>query len=253
MTLFFETLKMIVILRSMLIMITAILVLNISLEKTFGQDCGLRENQSTRPSQLKERVSNRRYCQKQIQVSAFSRPQINVGYHFNDVVYLGGMIRAAYISESEESYGIKGMDSDSSEVVEAYRLGTEIRFSPFKLGFYLALGAIYTGEDEIRNSYDKRSQKIGNNTYNTEIDLNVKRKPAYGTAYGLGFIHIFDSGFSLGGGTLWSQVKPDLEIDVTSKDETISASDLSALKGDIEEIEKENTVDLFYLSIGYNF
>jgi hypothetical protein len=250
---FFETLSMKIILRTILILMLTFFVLNINQNKAFSQDCGLRENQSARPSQLKERVSNRRYCRKQFQVSVLSRPQINLGYHFNDVVYIGAMMRAAYTSENEENYGIKGMDSDSSEEAEAYRLGTEIRFSPFKLGFYMALGLIFTGEDEIKNSYEKLSQKIGNNTYNTDIDLNIKRKSTFGGAYGLGYIHIFDSGFSLGAGTLWSQTEPDLDIEVTTKDEVILASDLSSLKDNIEKIEKENTVDLFYLSIGYNF
>lgn len=242
-----------IITKSIFIILLSISFLQVTNDEVIAQDCGLRDNQSARPSQVKERVSNRKYCRKQIQLSILSRPQINFGYHINDIIYFGGMLRAPYKSENKESYDVSGLESGSSEQSEGYRLGAELRFSPFKLGFYAALGAIYSGEDKVTNTYDKRSRNIGSNTYNTAIDMDITRKPAYAVAYGLGFIHVFDSGFSLGAGTLWSKTQPDLAIDITGSDTTIAASDLSAIEDDIIDTEKDNIVDLFYLSIGYNF
>lgn len=194
----------------------------------------------------------------------FDTGGITLGYHVSERIYVGvtqqPRILAGYSygrrhDDSErELYDQKGIDSVDLEY--AQRTSVEVRWSPWPFGLYFAAGALATGADRQKVDYDGSPRVVGDGAYpkdTTDLRIDVKDKPQTALAGGVGFNHVFKSGFSLGAGILLALRESDTpEVKVTDRLGAIAQADLNKLKKKVED-DNRGPQGMLHLAIGWNF
>lgn len=186
-----------------------------------------------------------------------------LGLHLGSTFYLGVMGRQegrgtkvmAMGSMRGESMAYQQEDVESSDFRYQASQAMELRISPFDPGLYLSLGQLKLGAQEENYLYKKKARALGDGAYVTDLSIKIEREAYSGPAVGLGFVHIFDNGFSLGLGALGATGSRDRTITVTAphSDSPVSAADLEAVKKDVSFMESVRPAWFAYLGIGWNF
>lgn len=132
--------------------------------------------------------------------NAFARG-INVGYHFSEWLYFGYILQTPFDiggddhSINAQAPGFNGFVRSEGEL--GIRQALIAKISPFKFGVFFSLGVLATDLDKERLFFDRRVRTIGNNTYDTAVEIEIERPDAVRFAAGLGFYHVFSNGISL--------------------------------------------------------
>ena len=107
-----------------------------------------------------------------------------LGWHINELIYIGVTYQAEIESRSlgrrrfddrDEIYNQRGVEHADENL--GRRNSFEVRFSPWELGFYFAVGVLRVYGDSQHVLFDERARVVGDGAYVTAIDLNVRGKP----------------------------------------------------------------------------
>jgi hypothetical protein len=113
-----------------------------------------------------------------------------------------------------------------------------------------------SGADRQDVDYDGSARVVGDGAYakdTTDLRVTVKDKPQTALAGGVGFNHVFRSGFSLGAGFLLALRQSDRpDVTVTDRKGAITNADLDKLKKKVED-ENRGPQGMLHLAIGWNF
>lgn len=187
-------------------------------------------------------------------------PGINAGYHFTEWIYLGYILQFPFDiggddhSINAQAPGFNGLVRSEREL--GIRQALLVRISPFKLGAFFSFGVLATNVDKEQLVFDKRVRTIGNNTYDTAVEIELERPNEVRPAAGLGFNQVFSNGISLTADiffALGSIAEPRIAI---RSDSPIADSDAEQLKRIISENYTDNIHNRFHLvqiGMGYNF
>jgi hypothetical protein len=190
----------------------------------------------------------------------------SVGYHFSELVFVGytqqGRVKTrdfgCFGCEDDEDVRIYDQNRvDDADFSFGVRRSLEVRFSPWKFGFYFSLGILSVEQDEQRILYKEGPRVVGENAYNDSgLLLQVRAKRYEGLAGGMGINHVFESGLSLGAGFLMG-LTPEETPEVTATSfgsDPASQEDLAIFKREVEDEYLEfPPVGMFHLAVGYNF
>lgn len=212
------------------------------------------------------RADNRAKFPTQIQLSlgelphtAFA-PGINVGYHINNLIYLGYILQPPFNTEegghsvNAHAPGFDGLVSSKSEL--GYRQALILKLSPFQLGAFISFAVFTSDTDKEYLVFDQRVRTIGSNSYNTSVEIELERPAVVRPAIGSGFNHVFDNGISLSAEFLFAFGGiADPRISIASG-VPIAASDREALDRKISAEFTDNIHNRYHLvqvGFGYNF
>lgn len=193
-----------------------------------------------------------------IQVQLQIRPlgSANLGLHFNENWYFGGMFIVSEKSAilNKELYEQEGVKKSGSVVKQESQQVFEIRYSPWSWGMYLSVGQIDTNDYKKTIIFDQRQRKIGSNIYETGLVVQSMREPTTSIGHGFGFNYIASNHFSFGIGFFFALKKPEVEVEIKQENavDTISETDVQALKSMVEE-EESFASRTFHISFGINF
>ncbi|HEX7927847.1 MAG TPA: hypothetical protein VF678_09655, partial [bacterium] len=154
-------------------------------------------------------------------VTVTSQPRILAGASY------GKRYRDDSDHEIYDQRGVKEVDLTYSP-----RTSVEVRWTPWNHGLYFAGGILATGEDKQGVTYDARARVIGDNAYsNTAMKVDVQDQTQVAPAIGIGYLHVFSFGLSLGAGVLIAaRVADPPDVKVTVTQGTVTAADLSKFK-----------------------
>ncbi|MEQ8281046.1 MAG: outer membrane beta-barrel protein [Deltaproteobacteria bacterium] len=184
----------------------------------------------------------------------------DVGYHFNDLVYVGFTYQIADDIQRDGSsfnanaVGFGGLLESSEEVGQRAYLQTRIR--PHRLSPYVSLGVVFNDRDTETMRFDARSRQIGSSTYDGAVTLVQSRPAGLRPAIGLGYAYAFDFGLSIHAewSGWWMFGAPSPQIDVQGV--ALSDADRRALVARLtDEFQSSpfNTYHVFQLGAGYVF
>ncbi len=187
------------------------------------------------------------------------RPGLSVGYHINRYVFVGYSFNPSLDLTLRESWGFGNLlDGD---IVLPHKTGTvnaiETRLTPFRFGLYLSAGIVRAGSTDYRMQFRRKgsSMQIGENEYNTDLDVRWSSEVITKMAIGFGYNYVSNSGISANLGVQVPLSFPknrDVTFSATDPQTVISISDLEAAEMHLEEETFYAPVVLF-VSIGYNF
>lgn len=188
------------------------------------------------------------------------KPGISIGYHVNDLVYLGFVYQFAdAIQRDDTSFnanaiGIEGLVKSFETVGQRAYLQARVR--PHRYSPYLSFGFVFNDRDTETLTFDDRSRPLGGRTETGPVTIVQSRPPGLRPALGLGYSFTFDNGLSLftewAGWWLFGAPEPE----VSYRDTTYSAAAREQLT---EHIAREfirspfNTYHVFQLGAGYTF
>jgi hypothetical protein len=184
---------------------------------------------------------------------------LTAGYHLGRRLYVGFTGQPSYSysrsygrhMDDVEVYDQEGVDHVSTTY--AQRNSVEVRFSPWDFGLYFALGGLGTGNAEQKIEYDNRARVIGRGAYVTGLNVKVKKQPQTTAAAGIGYLHVFRSGLSVGAGALLGTSQPSAPtVTVTDTTGTAAQSDLDRFRHRIER-DNRGLRGMLHLAVGWNF
>ncbi len=122
-------------------------------------------------------------------LSKSSKPSIGFGYR-KDLLEFGLIHQFEdRLQRDEESYnadfGMNGLESAREET--GTRSMFQVKLFPNTEWFYFTLAAIESGGDLERIIFKEMSRQIGDNTYQTDVKVSIKRSGALSPAIGAGF------------------------------------------------------------------
>lgn len=187
---------------------------------------------------------------------------LELGYHFNDYLYLGGIIQLRdQLERNRESWnaeriGLQGLRDSREQTGVRVFLGSRLR--PHRYAPYLAAGLIFNGSDREAMRFDAREREIGLGRYTGDFTILQRRPFAIRPAVGLGYSVELARGLSLGVEFTgaWFFRAPTPEVEMLANGFSLVPSDKTVL---VERIEKvfadnwHNRYHLFLLSAGYTF
>lgn len=192
----------------------------------------------------------------QVQLQVYPLGSFNLGLHFNEHWYFGGMFLASETSaiQNKELYQQEGVKKSGSLVKQESQQVFEIRYSPWSWGMYLSVGQIDTNPYKKTIIFDQRQRKIGSNTYETGLIVESIREAKRSLGHGFGFNYIASNHFSFGIGFFFALEKPKVEVEIRQQSavDTISQTDVQTLKSIVEEDEAFAS-RIFHISFGINF
>lgn len=190
------------------------------------------------------------------------KPAIDFGYHFNDYVYVGGMIQFQdRLERNGESWnaariGFEGLRYSRERTGVRVFAGTRLR--PHRFSPYLSAGVLFNGTDAETMRFDDRSRTIGEGTYTGSITIEQRRPYGIRPAVGLGYSLELKRGLSLGleftGAWFFKPATPDVEISLQGT--SLSQEDEAALRGRITQVFADNwhnRYHFFLITVGYTF
>ena len=188
------------------------------------------------------------------------KPGISIGYHFNDLVYVGFVYQLADSIERDgtsfnaQATSLAGLTTSSETVGQRAYLQARIR--PHRLAPYVSIGLVFNDRDTETMTFDAREREIGGETVTGPLTLRQSRPFGLRPAIGLGYSFRFDNGIELfsewSGWWMFGAPKPEVDID---------APGLSATARDVlaQRIHKAfiaspfNSYHVFQLGAGYTF
>ncbi len=186
-------------------------------------------------------------------------PGISLGNHFNRYIYLGYSLYAPLNMTLKESWGLTHRALDANISLK-HRTGMihnlETRISPFKFGLYASLSYANVGEVDYRMQFIRKGDQvlIGNNSYDTDLDIKWNSKNISTAAIGIGYTYVAQSGISFNLGLNVPMRFPNSEnIRISTVDAAVII-----LPSDIALAEKQIMEETFYgpvvmyLNVGYN-
>ena len=188
------------------------------------------------------------------------KPGISLGYHVNDLMFIGGFYQIGDAIERNgssfnvQNTGLDGILSSSEEVASRAFLGVRLR--PHRYSPFASLGFVYNGADTETMRFDARSREIGASTYDGEISIVQRRSAGLRPALGLGYSYTFDWGLELStawSGWLFESPTPQLSIDSS---DPLSPGDEASLRRHIEDgfgSTITNKYHVFQVGAGYAF
>ena len=134
----------------------------------------------------------------------------------------------------------------------------ETRISPFKFGLYVSLAYINIGKVDYAMEFRRKSDMmlIGDNSYETDLDVTWNSKRINRAGLGLGYNQVFKFGLSLNFGLIVPLGFPD---DENIEFVPVNNSGLGIQSGDLFKAEAYLQDETFYgpimllVNIGYNF
>ena len=187
---------------------------------------------------------------------------IHLGYQISKLLYLGLTSKAFYNDhnfiddslgdryDNETLYlGQEGAKESTSEIDPRHLI--EMRFFPWNFGLYFSAGILHFGKQKSTIEFKKRTRVIGENEYKTGLTATLEYGAWTGAAAGIGFNHIFESGFSLGAGFNLGLGLISPEVTTTSTS-AVSVADMEDWQEQIERNEK-SLPHMFHFGIGYAF
>lgn len=200
--------------------------------------------------------------QRPLQVQ-FDTGGLTLGYHFSERIYIGATQQPRILTGY--SYGHRYADGSEHEIYHqdnmhdvdldfSPRTSLEARWSPWSFGLYFAAGVLATGADEQTVTYRDVPRVIGKSAYNSSsLKVNVKDQRQTALAAGVGFNHVFTSGFSLAAGFLVALRESDTPaVTVTDSSGNVSQADLDRFKTKVEDANR-GPQGMLHLAIGWNF
>jgi hypothetical protein len=188
---------------------------------------------------------------------------ISAGYHLNDTFFLG----VSYFTPMELTlegsndkpsalYGQDYVDEFQSETEQSRAL--ELRISPFDGGFYFSVAGLTSGKQKQTVTYEQRNRVLPDDAAtqlsDTSMTITVEVEEWSGAAIGLGYTAIWDSGFSLSFGLLFSPVvlEPEVTVDFTP-DAYDTDANQQAMIDRVEDDFGTSSPGLGFIGLGYNF
>jgi|GEM_PF-1995585 len=193
-------------------------------------------------------------------VSNWVLPGISAGYHINRWLYAGMSLTPNRSIEMKEPWGFSSQ-LDGNITVN-YETGTvlslDARFSPFKNGLYLSASYMHISEAQYHMYFERKNESvlIGENYYNTDLNIDWNFRSVNTVAFGLGYNAVFKNGLSFNLGlqipVISSPYYENIEISPVEMEVIIEASDLES---GVEALKRETFYYpvQFVLNVGYNF
>jgi|LKGT01.1.fsa_nt_gi hypothetical protein len=189
------------------------------------------------------------------------RPGIDIGYHVNRFVYLGYSLSSSLDLTLKEEWGFTNVAQDGNIVLD-HKTGVmhsiETRISPFKFGLYVSLAYINIGKVDYDMKFRRKSDTmlIGDNNYQTDLDVTWNSKRVNRAGLGLGYNHVFKFGLSFNIGLTVPLGFPD---DENIEFFPVNNSGLEIQPDDLAKAEVHLQNETFYgpifllVNVGYNF
>ncbi len=192
---------------------------------------------------------------------------LTVGYHFNDLIYVGathqfelsgedhGVGGGFFVSEDRPLYEQQGVLDNNLDL--GARSAIEVRFSPWEFGLYFAAGVIHVQATEQHVVWDQRGRRVGQGDYIAGLTADVEGGKVTAPAVGIGYNHVFGFGLSLGIGILVGLREPDspnVGVSATNPGVTdnVSEADLQLFRDKVADEFPDEPV-MFHVAFGYNF
>ncbi len=189
------------------------------------------------------------------------KPSFTLGYHFNEHWYVGvnyqlkDKISRGTSSFNAKSTGLSQLQSSTESVGQ--RAILQVRYTPFRNGPYVAGGLVFNDTDSEQMVFGESLHHIGNNDYQTALEIQQTRKRGLVPALGIGYQYTHKSG-------LYANVEwipglfsgiPEPEYRFTST-ETIASNDLNILEDKMTDKFQStitNWYKVFHIGLGYQF
>jgi hypothetical protein len=145
--------------------------------------------------------------------------------------------------------GQEGVKETTSEIDPRHLV--EMRFFPWNFGLYFSAGILHVGKQKTTIEFKNRTRTVGENEYKTGLTAELDYEAWTGAAAGIGFNHIFKSGFSLGVGfnAGLGMLTPDTTLTSTA---AVSNEDMEDWRDEIEQNEIKMPY-MFQFGVGYAF
>ena len=194
------------------------------------------------------------------EVENWAFPGIMAGYHLNHRWYIGYNYQPSRDQSIVEPWGLSEQRQDAHIMVN-YETGhvhsLDLRFSPFKNGFYLQSSFMHISEAQYHMDASRLSDElqIGNNLYATDMEATWHFKQVNTLALGLGYNHVTRSGWSFGASIIIPIISdPYQDIIFMPSDESVDIDPV-----DLEMAGRRLAQETFYypvqinLLVGFNF
>ncbi len=186
-----------------------------------------------------------------------------LGLHLGSAVYLGVMSRREGAgtkvmgmgSMMGESMAFMQEDLETSNYRYQASQAVELRISPLDPGLYFSFGQLKLGAQEENYLYQKKARALGDGAYVTDLTVKIEREAYNGPAVGLGFVQVFDNGFSFSLGVLaatGSRAKT-VTVAAPNSDVPVAAADLQSFKYDVNRWESVRPAWFAHVGLGWNF
>ncbi|MDH5560901.1 MAG: hypothetical protein OEY59_08635 [Deltaproteobacteria bacterium] len=165
-------------------------------------------------------------------------------------------------------YEFDGVDEIISN--QGQKTSLALLVSPFDFGIYVSLGLLNLGETTSEIHYNHAQREIGENIYEGNLTVKIRRNSWKGYALGFGFQQGNDIGipylgplnnFTWGLGGMWNPNQQRLSIEGADKDIKVSLTDFdrsldpwdeAALIRQIHQYDREYPY-IFFLALGFAF
>lgn len=188
------------------------------------------------------------------------KPGISVGYHFNDLFYVGFVYQLADsiqrdgTSFNAQAVGLSGLTGSSETVGQRAYLQARIR--PHRLAPFVSVGFVFNDRDTETIEFDARTRDIAGQRLSGPVKIVQSRPAGLRPALGLGYSYRFDTGVELfaewSGWWMFGSPEPEVNIEA----EQLGAAARSALDRRIRDAFTSspfNSYHLFQLGAGYTF
>ncbi|MCP4750851.1 MAG: hypothetical protein GY866_08160 [Proteobacteria bacterium] len=198
--------------------------------------------------------------------------RLHIGYHFNEAFYLGiskGIYESSLDIDRENRTDCEASDNRSAlgqdgvcDFLDAWVTKDdilELRYSPTRYGFFLSLAYIDKGRQRSFHWYDRRARRIGDNSYDADLQIKIERKRWRGPGYGIGYNHVFDKHVSVCAALIGNFSTPiDTDIEISSSNNSITYEDYEKEKEIIRDSSLykawyADEIAVVILAVGYNF
>lgn len=188
------------------------------------------------------------------------KPGILVGYHIKPYLYIGYALSQSLDLTLREEWGFTGLAQDGNIILDHITgriQNIEMRYSPFKNGFYISAAWILIDKTEYSMQFRRKSDTmlIGENEYATDLDVKWNSKSSSQLGIGLGYNWVKNSGLSFNFGISVPSTFPDNELVVFTP---VNSSDIKFQSNDFDLAEAFLNEETFYgpillfFNIGYN-
>ncbi len=130
-------------------------------------------------------------------LSGSFKPGVSLGYHFNEYLYIGGVLQAKdYLKRNDESYnakntGISGLQKSREAVGE--RFMAQVRVTPMKHLPYISAGWVWNNPD-VETMEFKPDKDSG--VWGERLTLIQTRPSGHGPGLGIGYQYDFNNRIS---------------------------------------------------------
>ena len=188
------------------------------------------------------------------------KPGISIGYHFNELFYLGFVYQLAdSIKRDQSSFnaqatGLSGLSSSSEHVGQRAYLQARIR--PHRYAPYVSLGLVFNDRDTETLRFDDRPRPGGDQRFDGPITIVQSRPAGLRPALGLGYSYTFRNRIELftewSGWWLRGAPQPEIAIDAPQLDDAARAQLTGRIRDQFTR-SPFNTYHVFQLGAGYTF